>query len=558
MRVAFLPPPSGHGHKRVSAMLSHLRFWTDIELHSDQCFNCVFTARPRKYWAEARVLRQHYASTAPASSSDILSSKSMEAIATLQLAELDKLVEKARIALDNLLQIRAQVATAVRGCAAVRSPIRTLPRDILITIFQYCVPWTATPDNWDSYPEDSLDTRPGRMPWTLAQVSRRWREEAISYGPLWSVITLPCDYASGKKIVKTSVLLLRSKEADLSVKIVEVDDCIHSTDPTAPGMCKLRFSPAVAARCKRLLLPYFLSLGKQQLDFAFPRLTSFFVDYESHAASLVETGPASHCIDAPLLHHYGEYTSNPEDTLAVTQEHIPRYTFTRLMWVRLLDFKLAPFRKLTLIGTDDPTGATPELNFPYLEDVCLQDTDVAQFFGRARMPNLKKLHIETPIPRPGFTSTFLAPPAYLTHLTLTHEISGVDDVAQSLRAMLVCTNGLENLQLFLQIPAVLGRKVMLDLKEVIQIISDAGELLPWLGLLWINVNLARVSVRRTRRAVVALCHAKTKKVPLRHFGLMDKPGVLRGRWKSKDLEEMKEQLAVLVPNLRIDLWNNGA
>ncbi|KAF9034435.1 hypothetical protein BDZ89DRAFT_1062505 [Hymenopellis radicata] len=56
------------------------------------------------------------------------------------------------------------------------APIRLLPRDVLVSIFEH------------TFHEDYLPTDVGKPPWTLGQVCRSWRDIVISAHGLWSIV----------------------------------------------------------------------------------------------------------------------------------------------------------------------------------------------------------------------------------------------------------------------------------------------------------------------------------------------------------------------------------
>ncbi|KAK0457487.1 uncharacterized protein EV420DRAFT_1236415, partial [Desarmillaria tabescens] len=100
--------------------------------------------------------------------------------------DLEQKIVLAREMLDGLVRKRDVFAEHLKNAKALLHPIRSLSDDILREIFAYCG------KDWDDFyatytPHDSLNTT--LPPWTISQVSRKWRHVAVSTSRLWSSIS---------------------------------------------------------------------------------------------------------------------------------------------------------------------------------------------------------------------------------------------------------------------------------------------------------------------------------------------------------------------------------
>ncbi|KAK0435724.1 hypothetical protein EV421DRAFT_1214904 [Armillaria borealis] len=109
-----------------------------------------------------------------------------------RIADLDEKIDRAREHLAALIDERSLLQAEIDDARALSSPIRRLPSDVLRTIAQLEVipspyevlnPITLRVDS-----ANSLDSR--ESPWTLAQVSHRWRFTIVNAPELWSSMSL--------------------------------------------------------------------------------------------------------------------------------------------------------------------------------------------------------------------------------------------------------------------------------------------------------------------------------------------------------------------------------
>lgn len=99
---------------------------------------------------------------------------------------------------------------------AVLHPVRAIPNEILSRIFEFCVPGVTDPRE----PIPSHTLSPQHPPWTLSQVSRRWRLVALSYAKLWSSLCLNGRmFEPGQEVHRANLSLQRSGNRKIGVSL---------------------------------------------------------------------------------------------------------------------------------------------------------------------------------------------------------------------------------------------------------------------------------------------------------------------------------------------------
>ncbi|KAF9000938.1 hypothetical protein BDZ89DRAFT_1082129 [Hymenopellis radicata] len=89
------------------------------------------------------------------------------------------LTREITLAEEHITRLQAHCDAARQHLALYHSavaPIRRLPRDILVSIFEL------------TFHEDYLPTDVGKPPWTLGQVCRSWRDIVVSASSLWAIV----------------------------------------------------------------------------------------------------------------------------------------------------------------------------------------------------------------------------------------------------------------------------------------------------------------------------------------------------------------------------------
>ncbi|KAK0187494.1 hypothetical protein F5146DRAFT_1206254 [Armillaria mellea] len=108
-----------------------------------------------------------------------------------QIADLDEKIARAKKHLTALIHERNVFEAIVGDAISLSSPIRRLPSDVLCAIALETIP--SLYEVMNSPPlqpksSESLDSR--ESPWTLAQVSHRWRLTIVNAPEVWSSMSL--------------------------------------------------------------------------------------------------------------------------------------------------------------------------------------------------------------------------------------------------------------------------------------------------------------------------------------------------------------------------------
>lgn len=134
-------------------------------------------------------------------------------------AQLDGWILEVEVVLRKVKRRRAVVESSILRHKGALHPIRTVPDDILSSIFEWCT-LLAT------YKRETPSMVPVDAPWTLSCVSRRWRALALSSPSLWSTFNLralPFELRGLREANLTSSLDLmvrRSAGCDLNIRVL--------------------------------------------------------------------------------------------------------------------------------------------------------------------------------------------------------------------------------------------------------------------------------------------------------------------------------------------------
>ena len=117
----------------------------------------------------------------------------------------------------TLRDIRGKKASQARSCRTVTSSVRRLPFEVLSKIFrEACLTYptfNTVKLSLDDY--GSLDRT--QLPWTLTEVSARWRQVAISNPALWCSIQIAFNWEKNLQLLRLQIH--RSNNFLLSVSI---------------------------------------------------------------------------------------------------------------------------------------------------------------------------------------------------------------------------------------------------------------------------------------------------------------------------------------------------
>ncbi|PBK59681.1 hypothetical protein ARMSODRAFT_1009638 [Armillaria solidipes] len=142
-----------------------------------------------------------------------------------RIADIDEKIAHAREHLTALIQERNVLEANINDARTLSSPIRRLPSDVLRDIALATIPSRYEVMN---FPElrtgssNSLDSR--ESPWTLAQVSHRWRLTIVSAPEVWSSMSLLIKHDEkpttvAHQMFMTGLRLERSKFLPLTVSV---------------------------------------------------------------------------------------------------------------------------------------------------------------------------------------------------------------------------------------------------------------------------------------------------------------------------------------------------
>lgn len=175
----------------------------------------------------------------------------------------------------NLEEMETAHATVIKTIAqheAILNPLRSIPDDMLLAIFQ----WSSSSDTQGL---DSMSS--SRAPWTLSHVSRRWRNLSISSPRLWTNINInfrdletSTRHERDRMSFKLNLHVRRSAECDLFVRVIShlrnrvtfLDECFGLLLPTAHRWKTLSVSVHSSALALQLAESRFERLTKMEMN----------------------------------------------------------------------------------------------------------------------------------------------------------------------------------------------------------------------------------------------------------------------------------------------------
>ncbi|PBK84943.1 hypothetical protein ARMGADRAFT_1169749 [Armillaria gallica] len=154
-----------------------------------------------------------------------------------RVADLDGKIARAREHLTALIQERNVLEANIGDARTLSSPIRRLPADVLRDIALATIPSPYEVMNSSvlrTGSANSLDSR--ESPWTLAQVSHRWRSTIVSAPEVWSSMSLVMKHDDklatvARQMFMTGLRLERSKCLPLTVALSGFSDADISNHP---------------------------------------------------------------------------------------------------------------------------------------------------------------------------------------------------------------------------------------------------------------------------------------------------------------------------------------
>ncbi|KAJ7693156.1 hypothetical protein B0H17DRAFT_1010253 [Mycena rosella] len=157
---------------------------------------------------------------------------------------LDMEMPRLRDRLKQLEQEHAALSTYRRQSAAILSPLRRIPPEVLGEIFSWILP--SVPDALDRRKFDA-----NVSPWVLTQISGRFRAVAVSTPSLWSLVVINCDHthANPMAMIRTQIkraerLQIHFFAAEDSRRQLEIFQCLAEHSPRWESLC-IELTPAI-------------------------------------------------------------------------------------------------------------------------------------------------------------------------------------------------------------------------------------------------------------------------------------------------------------------------
>ncbi|KAJ7577118.1 hypothetical protein C8J56DRAFT_971167, partial [Mycena floridula] len=305
-----------------------------------------------------------------AANSELTNVETREVIMDLaaQTARLELVNEQIAVLRDDLESFEAEqrhLQHIIAEDKLILRPIRKVPRDILRVIFLLLAhaAMTKTPT-----PHSTLSTQKF-MPWRLAQVSRTWRDVALTYPALWSTIILTDDNNDfDQKFNLLGVQLRRAADNSLDIHITSsrpLQPLIYLLLPTSPRWHSLS-----------ILLPYDTSVLSAIIA-STPRI--FAAPPSPNPAQFIQL---QSFIDE-LLHFSSTLYSVEGDLHLLTGCHLP--------WRRIHSYCEHRSRVLQSASRQDFHGLAQMINLQSCELFCNFDPGSS---SSAILPNLRHLVLD--------------------------------------------------------------------------------------------------------------------------------------------------------------------
>ncbi|KAK0243591.1 hypothetical protein EDD85DRAFT_804481 [Armillaria nabsnona] len=153
------------------------------------------------------------------------------------IADLDEKIARAREHLAALIHERSVLEANINDARTLSSPIRRLPFDVLRAIALETIPSVHEVLNPTVAPTDSTNSLDSRdSPWTLTQVSHKWRLSIMNAPEMWSSMSLVMKHDEkpatvARQMFMTGLRLERSKCRPLTITLSGLSDADISNHP---------------------------------------------------------------------------------------------------------------------------------------------------------------------------------------------------------------------------------------------------------------------------------------------------------------------------------------
>lgn len=404
------------------------------------------------------------------------------------LSALEEVVITVQDAIEKLKALRPSLEESISNLRTVLHPIRSIPDEMLSEVFGWCMPraYDSTLKSFASLQGDSL--APGSPPWTLSQVSRRWRAITLSHPRLWSVVDLP--FLSYRMIPHMKIIyrlllqLKRSSPCCLSVRLRrahgDFDDILHTLQTETDRWEALTtflspedlqsFSGCNFSRLQYLTLKFELGDSHGVID----------TFQYAHSLACVKRKSGREINVVFPTHQLKSYRTRGHGA-----DLLPRLTSLQTLKMHCSPYDLARNPSLSLISPSSP------LMLSSLEDITLVDysrsaRDIGStryLSARINAPGLVRLRVhyrgvlvQAPV---------LYHPGVLTHLHIHLEDYGQSTVKSD--AMLSFLRSTRNVEVFSLVQFV--ETAGFELVEALRVnVSASSVLLPMLRSLILNMD----------------------------------------------------------------------
>ncbi|KAJ7579969.1 hypothetical protein C8J56DRAFT_961956 [Mycena floridula] len=331
-----------------------------------------------------------------AANSELTNVETREVIMDLaaQTARLELVNEQIAVLRDDLESFEAEqrhLQHIIAEDKLILRPIRKVPRDILRVIFLLLAhaAMTKTPT-----PHSTLSTQKF-MPWRLAQVSRTWRDVALTYPALWSTIILTDDNNDfdvtsrrvQQKFNLLGVQLRRAADNSLDIHITSsrpLQPLIYLLLPTSPRWHSLS-----------ILLPYDTSVLSAIIA-STPRLekVNFSImipNSPTYNSSIFAAPPSPNPAQFIQLQSFIDELLHFSSTLHSVEGDLHLLTGCHLPWRRIHSYCEHRSRVLQSASRQDFHGLAQMINLQSCELFCNFDPGSS---SSVILPNLRHLVLD--------------------------------------------------------------------------------------------------------------------------------------------------------------------
>ncbi|KIY68269.1 hypothetical protein CYLTODRAFT_421774 [Cylindrobasidium torrendii FP15055 ss-10] len=312
----------------------------------------------------------------------------------------DAAIARAEAQITRMKATSARLEDEIYTLRAAYHPVRSLPDDVLYSIFDWCNPGLAADQTARTH-FSSLD--PSWTPWRLSTVSRRWRALAQGYPRLWTTVyaNVTLRYAAvprARVIDRLREYLKRSRDASLTVWLagaLNPEDIIPLIRDVA---CRIRLLETEVAST--------VLAGLEGASF--DRLEHLRVDFERQFEDSANVAPDSDLVirafkDAPRLINFEHNDGDCRIPIDIPWTQLEN---TSLWYCPFPGLTAAPLKNLRVLrivteltGTvhwEDP-GLRVEL--PFLDTIHIYLSSflsIGSIFRHMNAPSLRHLALAAP------------------------------------------------------------------------------------------------------------------------------------------------------------------